>query len=112
MRYLRIEIPQIGVEGEVESHPERTLTGRGDVGVHVPGFDPGILHPRDSASQVIVGSGTERRDPHRLVTDRHHRGDQIGRAPLAQHAQRGTGSGVSAVMPARCSATELTHMVW
>ena len=23
-----------------------------------------------------------------------------------------TGSGVSAVMPARCSATELTHMVW
>ena len=61
---LRIEVARVGVEGEVEPHPQHIAAGRRDVGVDVGGFDPGILHPRHPAGQVVVGGRAQRRRSH------------------------------------------------
>lgn len=81
---------RIGVEGQVEPHPQRALLRGGHVRVHVGGFDPRVLHPRDTAGQVVVGGGRKRPDPHGFVPCGHHRGNEIGCAPFTQRAQRGS----------------------
>ncbi len=95
--YLRIEMARVGVEGEVEPHPQRVAPGGLDVGGDVAGFDPGVLHPRHAAGQVVVGGGAQRADALALVAapasppspDRLHPTRVTCRAPIRR---RGAGS--------------------
>ena len=88
--HLRIEIARVGVERQVESHPEGVAAGRLDVGVDVAGIHPGVLHPGHAPGQVVVGRRTERRDRGR---PRHAAGidggDEVDRAPLPQGSEHG-----------------------
>ena len=65
-----------------------SLPGGVDVGVDVGGLDPGVLHPRHAAGQVVVG-GRAAVPPTRTlrIALRHHACHQVDGAPLAQRAQ-------------------------
>ncbi len=90
MSYLGIEVARIGIKGKVEPHAKRVAPGGRDVRVDIRRFDPRVLHPGDAAGGVIVGRRTECRHPYVLVALRHHGGQQVHSAPLAQRAEHGS----------------------
>jgi hypothetical protein len=87
LHYLRIEVARIGVLSKVEPDPQRALPRRFDVGVDVAGLHPGVLHPRHSPGQVVVGGGAEGGDPHAFVALGHDGRHQVDGAPLPQRAE-------------------------
>ena len=85
--HLGVEVPRIGVEGEVEPHPQGIGLGGRQVGGDVGGFHPGVLHPGDAAGQKVVGRRAQGGDPYVLAAGRHHVHHQVDRAPFAQGAE-------------------------
>ena len=84
---LRVEVPGVGVEAEVEPDAQRAPPGGLDVGVDVARLDPGVLHPGHSPRQVVVGRRPKRRHPHVLIALRHDGRHQVDRAPFAQRPE-------------------------
>ena len=87
---LLVEVARIGVEGEVEPHPQGVLARGCCVGLDVGRLHPRVLHPRHPARRVVVGGGAQRRDADLLVAGRHDAHHQVGGAPFAQGAQHRT----------------------
>ena len=83
-------MPGVGVQRQIEPHPQGVGGSRRDVGVDIIGLDPRVLHPGHPTRQVVVRRGTERGDAHGLIARGHHRGDQIGGTPFAQRAEHRT----------------------
>ena len=79
---LRIEEPRVGVEREVETHPEGVALRRVQIGVDVPPVNPGVLHPRHPPREVVIGGRAQRRDPDVRVAVRHDCRHEIDCAPF------------------------------
>ena len=123
LRHLGVEVSRVGVQREVEPHPQHPAARSLDVGVDVGGLDPGVLHPRHATRQEVVGGRAERVDADLLSPAAVPRSSPDRLRPIpatcpaptrrrGAESRRDGGSGVSAVIPARSSAAVLHHTVW